>query len=73
MTAEIITFPVAKRPPSEGSHMSREVIRDAISTAVHWHNQGLRSEDLPADIDPDMRRTMELVLDVISEGDGARP
>ncbi len=67
MTADIITFPVAERP------LLREVIRDEILTAVYWYEQGLRAEDLPADMDPDMRRTMGLVLDVIGEGGRARP
>ncbi len=73
MTADIITFPGAERPPAERPQMLREVIRDEILTAVYWYEQGLRAEDLPADMDPDLRRTMGLVLDVIAEGGRARP
>ena len=68
MTADIITFPVAKRP-----QVTREIIRDSIVTAVHWHNQGLRAEDLPADMDPDERWIMEVSLYVISKLGRARP
>ncbi len=69
MTADIITFPGAQPPPAETPQTSRESVRDAITTAVCWAQQGLRPEDLPADIDPDMRWTMELVLDVIRQGE----
>ncbi len=62
MTADIITFPVAERP------LLREVIRDEILTAVYWYEQGLRSEDLPADMDTDMRERMKGILQVIEQG-----
>ena len=68
MTADIITFPGAERPPAERPQITRESVRDSIIMGVHLYQQGRGPEDLPADMDPDMRETMEVVLNVIREG-----
>ncbi len=65
MTTDILTFPGAERPSAEMPQITRESVAADITKAVHWYQQGRRLEDLPADMDPEMRRTMELILGVI--------
>ena len=66
MTEEIIKFPVVKRPP-KGSFQKREVIRDAILTAINLKKLGLGPENLSANMDPDERKRIELITGVIEE------
>ena len=66
MTAEIIAFPIAKRPP-ERPLQKREIIRDAILTAVNMKALGLGPESLSANMDPDERGWIEVAWDVIEE------
>ena len=68
MTAEIITFPVAKRSP-EGPLRYAEIIRDTILTAVNMKALGLGPENLSANMDHEDRQMMELVIDLVSERD----
>ena len=69
MTAKIIAFPGAEPPPAETPEITRGLVRDQILTAVSWYEQGLRSEDLPADMDPDMREMMKVILGVFERGE----
>ena len=55
------------RPPAETPQLSREVVRDAIVTAVDWYEQGEGPQDLPGDLDPEKRRLMEFMLTFLSE------
>ncbi len=50
----------------------RDIVKSNIEMAIYWHQQGLGPEDLPRDMDPEMRRTMEIALTVIREGGEAR-
>ena len=68
MTAEIITFPVAKRPPAE-SPLRREDVRDTIAKALNWDKLGLTLEDVPADTSPHIRRIIEIILGAVRERD----
>ncbi len=67
MTAKIIAFPGAEPPPAKTPEITRESVKDEIMVAVHWYQQGLRSEDLPADMDTDMRERMLVILQVIEQ------
>ncbi len=68
MTATIIPFPGAEPPPVKTPEITRDTIAAEIAMAVDWYQQGKRLEDLPADIDPELRRTMEIMLSVIEQG-----
>ena len=68
MTAKIIAFPSAEPPPVKTPEITRESVKDEIMVALHWYEQGLRSEDLPADMDTDMRERMVGILQVIEQG-----
>ena len=62
MTAEIITFPVAKRPPAEMPQSVRERRHDLFRTADYWRAQGMGPEDVPADIKDSTRRVFQALL-----------
>ena len=68
MTATIIAFPGAEPPPVKTPEITRESAKDEIMMVLHWYEQGLRSEDLPADMDTDMRERMVGILQVIEQG-----
>ena len=70
MTAEIITFPVAKRSP-EGPLRYAEIIRDTILTAVNMKALGLGPENLSANMDHEDRQMMDLVSERDTDGDAA--
>ena len=64
MTAEIITFPVVKRPPGEGPVVwSGKTPEETLVTALNWDKLGLTLEDIPADTDPNVRGIIEILLD----------
>ena len=68
MSAEIITFPAAKRSVREGLPVRGESGEERLIKALHWDEMGLGLEDIPADASPDFRRLIELLLDVPSHG-----
>ncbi len=68
MTAEIITFPVATRSAREGLLVRGEPAEESLIKALHWDEMGLGLEDIPADASPNLRRLIELILDVPSHG-----
>ena len=70
MTAKIIAFPSADPPPVKTPKITRESVKDEIMVALihHLYGQGLRLEDLPADMDTDMRERMVVILQVIEQG-----
>ncbi len=68
MTAEIITFPAAKRSAREGLLVRGEPAEESLIKALHWDEMGLGLEDIPMDTNPHIRRLIELILDVPSHG-----
>ena len=66
MTADIITFPVAKQPPTEGPLRGEDLLRYILRASIYWKDQGLGPEDLPEDLlvnmDTHSRRLIELLL-----------
>ncbi len=63
MTAEIIAFPVAKWPPGEGPVVWRgKTVEETLATALNWDKLGLTLEDIPADMDPHLRRLIGLLM-----------
>ncbi len=68
MSAKIIAFPSAKPPPVKTPEIARDTIAAEIAMAVDWYQQGKKLEDLPADMDPELRRTMGIMLSVIERG-----
>ena len=66
MTEEIIKFPVVKRPPKRPLQ-KREIIRDAIRTAINLKKLGLGPENLSANMDPDERERIELIMGVVED------
>ena len=65
MTAEIITFSVAKRPPPEyPPQSSSERLSDILATGFYWLDQGMGPQDLPANIDPRTRELFDVILSI---------
>jgi hypothetical protein len=67
MTADIITFPNAKRRPGEGPIVWRgKTVHETLAMALHWDELGLTLQDIPADTSPNIRRIIEILLDPAS-------
>ena len=69
MTAEIITFPTAKRPPAKKPYSRKEYLDQIFNAALIIQRQGLRPEDLPADTDPIVRGLTEILMKPPSKHD----
>ena len=67
MTATIIEFPIAERPPGVGPVVWRgKPVQETIATALNWDKLGLTLEDIPADTSPNIRGLIEIILDPVS-------
>ncbi len=72
MSAEIITFPVAKLPPERP--LRREdrlhyILDTAVNMAELMKERGLRPENLSTNMDPSRRRLIEILMGGASERD----